>query len=268
MLSGEPERTANPFVLLEDVNLAYGEEGSELLALKNLSLSINKGEFVAVVGPSGCGKSTLMKVITGLKLASRGVVAVDGKPVKGPIKNVGMTFQNATLLPWRTITENVLLPFEIIEPHKRRLRSQRAYYVEIVESILKTVGLDGFGAKYAWELSGGMQQRANLCRAIVHEPSLLMLDEPFASLDAFTREELWQVMQNLWLEKRFTAIFVTHDLREAVFLADRVFVFSPRPGQIIYERTIPLPRPRTLETTFAVEFVDIAHELREKIKVG
>jgi len=134
--------------------------------------------------------------------------------------------------------------------------------------LLSTVGLAGFSEKYSWQLSGGMQQRANLCRAIVHQPSLLMLDEPFASLDAFTREELWLVMQSLWLEKKFTAILVTHDLREAVLLADRVIVFSPRPGHIIYEADVALPRPRTLETTYSSAFTDLVHDLREKIRPG
>jgi NitT/TauT family transport system ATP-binding protein len=208
----------------------------------------------------------LMKVVTGLKLASRGTVNVGGEAVTAPVKNVGMAFQSATLLPWRTITDNVLLPFEIIPPHKYRLHEERARYIERVERLLATVGLAGFGKKFSWQLSGGMQQRANLCRAIVHEPSLLMLDEPFAALDAFTREELWLVMQNLWLTQQFTSILVTHDLREAVLLADRVLVFSARPGQVIYERVVPFPRPRTLATTYQAEFTAIVHDLREKIR--
>src|SRR5215472_1907245 len=215
------------FVELRDVSLSYGEDTDSILALESLSLTVGKGQFIAVVGPSGCGKSTLMKVVTGLVLPSRGAVKVAGEAVTGPVKNVGMAFQNATLLPWRTIMDNVLLPFEIIRPHRHRLRAERKHYIELVERLLTTVGLAGFSEKYSWQLSGGMQQRANLCRAIVHQPSLLMLDEPFASLDAFTREELWLVMQNLWLAQKFTAILVTHDLREAALLADRVCVIGP-----------------------------------------
>jgi NitT/TauT family transport system ATP-binding protein len=172
------------------------------------------------------------------------------------------------LLPWRTIRDNVLLPFEIIRPHRHKLRAERTYYVGLVQRLLITVGLAGFSEKYSWQLSGGMQQRANLCRAIVHQPSLLMLDEPFASLDAFTREELWFVMQQLWMDRKFTAILVTHDLREAVLLADRVIVFSQRPGRIVYETDVVLPRPRTLETTYLPLFTDLVHDLREKIRPG
>jgi NitT/TauT family transport system ATP-binding protein len=258
----------DPFVELRDVSLIYGENEDQILALEGLSLTVSKGEFLAVVGPSGCGKSTLMKVVTGLVPATRGTVKIAGAAVNGPVKNVGMAFQNATLLPWRTILDNILLPFEIIPPHKYVLRAKQAEYVERVERLLGTVGLAGFSRKYAWQLSGGMQQRANLCRAIVHEPALLMLDEPFAALDAFTREELWLVMQNLWLAKQFTAILVTHELREAVLLADRVVVFSPRPGQIIYEVEVPFPRPRSLDTTYTPEFVELVHQLREKIRPG
>ena len=264
--SAGPQPAAAAFVDLRDVSFIYGRDDDEVLALEGLTLSVAKGEFVAVVGPSGCGKSTLMKVVTGLGLAARGTVTVGGEPVTGPVSAVGMAFQSATLLPWRTIADNVLLPFEIIPPHKYQLRSQRPQYLARVEQLLARVGLAGFERKYSWQLSGGMQQRANLCRAIVHEPNLLMLDEPFASLDAFTREELWLVMQNLWLAQRFTSILVTHDLREAALLADRVLVFSPRPGRIIYQREIPFPRPRTLATTYDPSFVSIVHDLHEKIR--
>jgi NitT/TauT family transport system ATP-binding protein len=176
-----------------------------------------------------------------------------------------MAFQNPTLMPWRTTLDNVLLPMEIVEPHKRRFRRHRAEYVERAMALLKTVGLADFADKYPWQLSGGMQQRSNLCRALIHEPELLMLDEPFGALDAFTREELWGVMQALWLEKRFTGVLVTHDLREAVYLADTVYVMSRRPGRIVVTKAIDLPRPRTLTSTFEPAFVDIVHELRDRI---
>jgi NitT/TauT family transport system ATP-binding protein len=230
-------------------------------------MKINKGDFVAVVGPSGCGKSSLMKLVTGLVPPTSGTILVKGQKVLRPIQGVGMAFQNSTLLPWRTTLANVMLPFEIVEPHKRRLRSERDKYTATARELLATVGLAGFADKFPWELSGGMQQRANLCRALVHQPELLMLDEPFGALDAFTREELWSVMQALWMEKRFTAVLVTHDLREAVYLANTVFVISQRPGRVVLERKVDLPHPRTLETTFDPNFIDIVHELRSRISL-
>ncbi|MBX3455409.1 ABC transporter ATP-binding protein [Ferrovibrio sp.] len=260
-----PEINDATFVTLDKVSLVYQQAETSTLAVEDLSLSIKKGEFVAVVGPSGCGKSTLMKIVTGLINCSAGGVTIGGKPVKGPTQGVGMAFQNSTLLPWRSTLDNVMLPLEIVEPHKRQLRRERDRYEARAMNLLRTVGLHEFADKFPWQLSGGMQQRANVCRAIIHEPSLLMLDEPFGALDAFTREELWGVMQKLWMERRFTAILITHDLREAVFLADRVFVMSKRPGRIVYEREVDIPRPRTLDTTFEPHFGEIVHELRERI---
>jgi NitT/TauT family transport system ATP-binding protein len=253
------------FVSIRNVSLAYGEGEQSILAVQELSLEIGKGELVAVVGPSGCGKSSLLKLVTGLVRATAGEIHVGGKRVVEPIRGVGMAFQNATLMPWRTTLDNIMLPFEIVEPHKRLLRRDRDKYVAQAEQLLATVGLGKFGRRFPWELSGGMQQRANLCRAVIHHPELLMLDEPFGALDAFTREELWGVMQKLWLEKHFTGMLVTHDLREAAFLADRVFVISQRPGRVLHEARIDIPRPRTLHTTFEPRFVDIVHGLRERI---
>ncbi|TQF83083.1 ABC transporter ATP-binding protein [Elioraea sp. Yellowstone] len=258
-------RAETPFVALERVSLTYAGEGGGTLAVEGLDLAIARGEFAAVVGPSGCGKSTLMKLVTGLAPASAGSVSVGGHRVAGPLKIVGMAFQNPTLLPWRTTLDNVLLPLEIVAPHRASFRRERARHVERARALLATVGLAGFEDKYPWQLSGGMQQRASLCRALIHEPELLMLDEPFAALDAFTREELWGVLQELWLARRFTCILVTHDLREAVYLADTVHVMSARPGRIIATRAIDLPRPRTLEGSFGPHFVDLVHELRGRI---
>jgi NitT/TauT family transport system ATP-binding protein len=257
--------TEAPLIELSGVSLAYGHGKDETLALADATLSIRKGEFIAVVGPSGCGKSTLMKLVTGLIPATSGVVSVHGQTVTRPIKGVGMAFQNATLMPWRTTRDNILLPLEVVEPHKSRFRSNRAEFNAKADALLASVGLGGFGDKFPWQLSGGMQQRSNLCRALIHEPEILMLDEPFGALDAFTREELWGIMQALWLERRFTAVLVTHDLREAVYLADTVYVMSRRPGRIILKRPIDLPRPRTLESTFEPGFVEIVHELRNRI---
>ncbi|MGE0575931.1 ABC transporter ATP-binding protein [Reyranella sp.] len=254
-----------PFVELKGVSLTYRLGKETTLALADATLGIDQGEFIAVVGPSGCGKSTIMKLVTGLLPATGGEVRVAGEKVAGPVKGVGMAFQNPTLMPWRTTMRNILLPLEVVEPHKRRFRSHRAEYEERAMALLRIVGLADFAEKYPWQLSGGMQQRSNLCRALIHEPGLLMLDEPFGALDAFTREELWGVMQALWLEKKFTGVLVTHDLREAVYLADTVYVMSRRPGRIVLSRKIDIPRPRTLATTFEPHFVDLVHELRDRI---
>lgn len=253
------------FVELDNVTLRYGGEADGTVALKGATLRVSKGEFVAVVGPSGCGKSTLMKALAGLWPVNRGSVIVAGREVKRPLEIVGMAFQNATLLPWRTTLDNVMLPLEIVEPHRSQLRRKRSEYEARARDLLKVVGLAGFEKKYPWELSGGMQQRASLCRALVHEPELLILDEPFGALDMFTREELWTVMQDLWMARRPTVILVTHDLREAVFLSDRVHVMSARPGRMIHARDVPFERRRALEDTYSPEFTAITQELREHI---
>jgi NitT/TauT family transport system ATP-binding protein len=192
-------------------------------------------------------------------------VIVGGREVSEPVKMAGMAFQNPVMLPWRTTLDNVLLPLEIVEPHRSRLRKHKAEYVAKAEALLASVGLKGFGSKFPWQLSGGMQQRASLCRALVHEPRLLMLDEPFGALDSFTREELWCILRDLHQEKKFTVILVTHDLREAVFLADRVFCMSSRPGRIVAERAVEFPRPRDLELTYTTAFTDLVHDLRLQI---
>ena len=255
------------FVEIEGVSLRYAAQGAAegTLAVEGLSMTVRKGEFVAVVGPSGCGKSSLMKLATGLHFPTTGTVIVAGKEVRGPVGVAGMAFQNPVMLPWRLTRDNVLLPLEVVQPHRSRMRKNRAEYRAKAEALLAHVGLEGAGAKFPWQLSGGMQQRASLCRALIHDPQLLMLDEPFGALDAFTREELWQVIRDLHAEKGFTTILVTHDLREAVFLADRIFVMSARPGRIIVERDVPIPRPRDIEVQYEQPFVDLVHELRAHI---
>ena len=252
------------FVTLDGVSHAYGGAGGAL-AVEDLSVAVDTGEFAAVVGPSGCGKSTLMKLATGLQFPIKGTIEVAGQKVETPVKIAGMAFQAPTLLPWRTTLDNLMLPLEIVQPHRRELRRKRAEYVAHAQNLLRSVGLTDQGEKFPWELSGGMQQRASLCRALIHEPQLLMLDEPFGALDAFTREELWCVIRDLHAARKITVILVTHDLREAVFLADRVFVMSSRPGRVLVERRIELPRPRDLEVTFTKEFQDTVHELRAHI---
>src|SRR6187200_2306623 len=256
--------SANGCVTLDGVSQVYGGTG-DTLEVEGLSTNVNRGEFAAVVGPSGCGKSTLMKLATGLQFPFKGSVKVAGEVVSKPVKIAGMAFQAPTLLPWRTTLENLLLPLEIVEPHRSEIRRRRVEYAARAQNLLASVGLEGQGDKYPWELSGGMQQRTSLCRALIHEPQLLMLDEPFAALDAFTREELWCVMRDLHAARPVTTILVTHDLREAAFLADRIFCMSSRPGRIIAERRVTFPRPRSLEVTYTTEFTDLVHDLRSQI---
>ncbi|MDQ0141122.1 ABC transporter ATP-binding protein [Cupriavidus necator] len=258
---------AAPFVEFNRVWLAYDDALARQgeFAVEDLSLQAAPGEFIAIVGPSGCGKSTFMKLATGLRPATRGIVKIAGQKVSGPLKQVGMAFQSPTLLPWRTTLDNVMLPLEIVEPYRSTLRARRDEYVDRARRLLHTVGLGGYEDKYPWQLSGGMQQRASICRALVHQPRMLLLDEPFGALDAFTREELWCVLRDLWQAQRFNVILVTHDLREAVFLADTVYVMSQRPGRILLRKEIPLPRPRDLELTYTEPFAELVHALREKI---
>ena len=258
---------------LNGVDLHYGgqsgvDDGTEMLALCNANLSIEQDEFVAIVGPSGCGKSTLLKLISGLIKATRGSVRVDGQDVKKPLKTVGMAFQNSTLLPWRNVRDNVLLPLEIVEPYRSQPKSELQRKRQRADELLASVGLADFGDRMPWQLSGGMQQRAQLCRALIHEPSILLLDEPFGALDAFTREELWGVLQSLWMLRKCTVVLVTHELREAVFLSDTIYVVSPRPGRVIASRPVRFSRPRTLDMTFQTDFVDLVHECRHHISIG
>jgi NitT/TauT family transport system ATP-binding protein len=252
------------FVDVQNVTHVYGG-GDGLPAVQDLTVRVRQGEFAAIVGPSGCGKSTMMKLATGLQRPKSGTIVVDGREVTEPIKITGMAFQNPVMLPWRTTLENLLLPLEVVQPHRSLLRRNKAQYVARAESLLAQVGLKGMGAKFPWQLSGGMQQRASLCRALIHEPKLLMLDEPFGALDAFTREELWCVIRDLHAATGVTVILVTHDLREAAFLADRIFCMSARPGRVIVEREVALPRPRDLDVTFTPAFAEIVHELRSHI---
>ncbi len=255
------------FVQFSDVWLAYNDEllAANHFAVEAIDLQVRQGEFIAIVGPSGCGKSTFMKLTTGLRMPSMGKITIDGQPVTGPLKISGMAFQAPSLLPWRTTVDNVLLPLEIVEPHRSQFKSRRAEYVERARKLLQKVGLGGYEDKFPWQLSGGMQQRASICRALIHEPKMLLLDEPFGALDAFTREELWCILRDLWTEQRFNVILVTHDLRESVFLADTVYVMSKSPGRFVVRREIDLPRPRDLEITYTSQFTDTVHELRGHI---
>jgi NitT/TauT family transport system ATP-binding protein len=255
------------FVDFQDVWLAYNAEllKQNHFAVEAIDLKVRQGEFIAIVGPSGCGKSTFMKLTTGLKMPSMGKILIDGQPVTGPLKISGMAFQAPSLLPWRTTVDNVLLPLEIVEPYRSSFKARRKEYEERARRLLQKVGLGGYEDKFPWQLSGGMQQRASICRALIHEPKMLLLDEPFGALDAFTREELWCILRDLWTEQQFNVILVTHDLRESVFLADTVYVMSKSPGRFVVKKEISLARPRDLEVTYTKEFSDIVHELRGHI---
>jgi NitT/TauT family transport system ATP-binding protein len=258
---------SRPFVDFQNVWLAYNDEllAQGNFAVEDISLRMTQGEFIAIVGPSGCGKSTFMKLTTGLKMPSKGTIHVDGSPVTGPLKISGMAFQAPSLLPWRTTIDNVLLPLEIVEPYRSNFKAKRKEYEDRAAKLLQSVGLGGYEKKFPWQLSGGMQQRASICRALIHEPKMLLLDEPFGALDAFTREELWCALRDLHAAQKFNVILVTHDLRESVFLADRVYCMSKSPGRFIVQREIDLPRPRDLEVTYSPQFTAIVQELRGHI---
>ncbi|MDT2022151.1 ABC transporter ATP-binding protein [Methylocella sp. CPCC 101449] len=259
-------RPSTPLVSLQNVMLAYGTAQQRQVILDETDLTINQGDFVALVGPSGCGKSTILKLVSGLVRATSGVVLVKNREVGATPIRIGMAFQNPTLLPWLTIRDNVMMPLKIVPPFRQQFKTERHRdFRHRVEALLAQVGLAGQGDKHPWQLSGGMLQRASLCRALIHEPELLMLDEPFGALDQFTREELWSIMQDLWMTRRPTVLLVTHDLKEAGFLANRICVMRAKPGRIVAERDIDFQRPRSVETTFTPEFTTLTHDLRAAI---
>lgn len=254
------------FVELEKVGVTFGQGSDKTEALHPTSLTIAKGEFLALVGASGCGKSTILKLVSELLSPTTGNIFFGGRELGAKPVRVGMAFQSASLLPWMSVRDNVMLPLKIVPPFKAGFRAKRnGEYRERADALLEQVGLEDFGDKNPWQLSGGMMQRANLCRALIHAPDLLLLDEPFGALDQFTREELWQTLQDLWIERKSTVILVTHDLREAAYLANRICVMSPRPGRIIDDRIVPFARPRPIDLTFEPEFVALVQELRSRI---
>ncbi|PZO00444.1 MAG: nitrate ABC transporter ATP-binding protein [Hyphomicrobiales bacterium] len=261
--------TATPlptFIEFEEASITYGRGAKAVQALAPTSLKVAEGEFVALVGPSGCGKSTILKMVGELLAPSTGHVFVAGREIGATPIRIGMAYQNPTLLPWLNIRDNVMLPLKIVPPFRQGYRSKRkTEYRDRVEALLDQVGLGGFGDKYPWQLSGGMMQRANLCRALIHDPDLLLLDEPFGALDQFTREELWAIMQDLWLSKKLTVLLVTHDLKEAAYLADRICVMSARPGRILDDSPVAIARPRTIDMTFEPDFVALNQRLRAMI---
>ena len=233
-------------------------DGADVCALQDVSLSIERNEFVSIVGPSGCGKSTLLRLIAGLIRVSSGQVEIDGIEVKEPRRDIGIVFQAPTLLPWANVLNNVLFPLKIL----RRLKPDSS---DKARELLNLVSLNGFESKMPAELSGGMQQRAAICRALITEPDILLMDEPFGALDALTREEMSLELLRIWAEHPKTVFFVTHSVPEAVLLADRVFVMTPRPGRIIETIPVSLPRPRSYEQESMQEFQSCAKRIRKQI---
>ena len=240
---------------LDDISLVYNTKTGPLAALSNLHFGVAEEEFVSVLGPSGCGKSTLLKILSGLVLPTSGEARLSGTPITKPSGDVGVIFQNPNLMPWRTVLSNVLICAEALHMDARVARQRAA-------ELLGMVGLKGFEGNYPRELSGGMQQRVALVRGLVHDPKILLMDEPFSALDAMTRERMGIELQQLWLETRKSVVFITHSIPEAAFLSDRVVVLSGRPGRAIADIDVAIPRPRTLDTMNDPRFLDICSQLR------
>lgn len=229
-----------------------------MLALDGVSLTVAEGEFLAIIGPSGCGKSTLLRLLAGLEQPISGQVRLRGQPLTAPRREIGFVFQRATLMPWRTVLDNIMLPLQINHTDPRQALTKAREWVTLV-------GLDGFADAYPAQLSGGMQQRVALARALIHEPSLLLLDEPFGALDALTRERMNGELLRIWDRRRVTVVMVTHSITEALFLADRVLVMAPRPGRIRAEFPVTLPRPRDRSIITEPSFVQMVRAVRAEI---
>ncbi len=255
-----------PAIELQDASVVFGKGTQSVTALSPTTLRMDRGDFLALVGPSGCGKSTILRLASNLIQPSSGHVLLGGREAAAKELRIGMAFQNPTMLPWLTIEKNVMLPLKIVEPFKRTFqRDRKGEYRDRVHALLAQVGLKDFAGHFPWQLSGGMLQRANLCRALIHDPDLLLLDEPFGALDQFTREELWQTLQDLYLDRKPTVLLVTHDLREAGYLARRICVMSARPGRVISDKAVTMPQPRDIGVIYTPEFVEMTQGLRELI---
>ncbi len=246
-----------PAIEVRGLGKTYATRAGPIQALHDVSLAIGHGEFVSVVGPSGCGKSTILRIIAGIARKSKGAIAIDGAPLAGPSDKIGIVFQSPVLLPWRTVRENVLLPVQI-----RRRPDEHAD--ERAMALIKLVGLAGFESRYPFELSGGMQQRVAICRALITDPAILLMDEPFGALDAMTREHMNLELQRIWMDRRKTVVLITHSIQEAVFLSDRVIVMTSRPGTIDEAVAIDLPRPRSLDLISDARFGEYARHIRAK----
>jgi NitT/TauT family transport system ATP-binding protein len=248
-----------PLISLKGVSKRYlSRAGKDVIALSGVTLDIQQDEFVTLVGPSGCGKSTLLKLVGGIQQVTEGEVLFESKRVLRASPDTGLVFQRPTLLPWRTVLANVLFPIEMLGWPVSRYRGEAM-------RLIKLVGLEGFEKALPQELSGGMQQRVSICRSLIHDPKLLLMDEPFGALDAMTREELSIELLRVWTERKKTIVFVTHSISEAVFLGDRVVVMTARPGRVVRDLKVDLPRPRTLDIERSREFTDLVHEVREAI---
>ena len=250
------------YVELAEVSKIYRNGTADAVEAVSLaSFSVPRGQFVALLGPSGCGKSTLLMMVGGLEPVTSGRIAIGGEPMIRPRDSIGIMFQDATLLPWKSALDNVLFPIRV-------LKRQQDAYRDAARQLLKRVGLDGFMHKRPHELSGGMRQRVAICRALVYDPELLLMDEPFSALDAITRDEMNELLLDLWEQYTKTALFVTHSIREAVFLADRVLVMTRRPATIVEDLTIPFARPRPMSIGETREFNEICDHLRARIEEG
>lgn len=250
------------YVELAEVSKIYRNGTADAVEAVSLaSFSVPRGQFVALLGPSGCGKSTLLMMVGGLEPVTSGHIAIGGEPMIRPRDSIGIMFQDATLLPWKSALDNVLFPIRV-------LKRQQDAYRDAARQLLKRVGLDGFMHKRPHELSGGMRQRVAICRALVYDPELLLMDEPFSALDAITRDEMNELLLDLWEQYTKTALFVTHSIREAVFLADRVLVMTRRPATIVEDLTIPFARPRPMSIGETREFNEICGHLRTRIEEG
>lgn len=238
-----------------DVALMYRGRRGDHLALEKLSFRVEKGEFIAVLGPSGCGKSTLLRLVSGLQRPTAGMITLDGTAIDRPRSDVGMVFQQPTLLPWNTVMDNVTVPTTILGQTGPQVK-QRA------GQLLDLVGLADFAKRYPFELSGGMQQRVGIARSLMHDPKMLLMDEPFAALDALTRESMTMELQALWQRSPRTVLFITHSIPEAVILADRILVMSRGPGRIVHEERVDVPRPRTFDSMKSANFMDVCDRLR------
>ncbi len=233
-----------------------GKRYGDFLALEGCSFDVRAGSIVSIVGPSGCGKTTLLWSMSGLHHLTDGEIRLDGTPIDGPRPEIGLVFQEANLLPWRNLIENILFPFEI-----KRRKPDRAW----IDHLLERVQLKGFEKRFPNELSGGMQQRASIVRALSLRPSVLLMDEPFGALDAFTREEMNQLVEEIWMETRTTIVFITHSIEEALFLSDQVVVLTPRPGRVLNIYDVPFERPRTLEIMSSREVFDLTNRIKADI---
>ncbi len=244
-------------LLVRGATKVYETKSGDVHALQDVDLTVNQGEFISVVGPSGCGKTTLLWSIAGLHRLSSGTIALGDETIEKPHHSIGMMFQSANLLPWRTIQQNIEFPFEIRKETPDRSK---------IEGLLNRVGLGGFGGKMPKELSGGMQQRASIVRALSSDPDVLLMDEPFGALDAFTRDEMNLLMEEIWEETQKTIMLITHSIQEAVFLSNKVYVMSARPGRMHKVYNVPFPRPRDLKLMESREFFDLVNEIKAEIQ--